>query len=295
MKQHSRLALRLAAGLVSLALAGGWAANAQAQGIAYAFGQETISGVSITPLTTLVSGVDTSTQASATRTIGPPVGAAFSDPLDTPQAYLGGAPASPPNNFTRYAPGSPPVSPTTPASFTRSDAQIVSLAAATNTASTVAESFLNVVGRETAQSGVTAAVSLLVPTSTALTIAYTFANRAAVFVNSGNNATASYQFNITIRDAAGTVVFNSNTANTNLTLAAPPPVGVLSEIIRSGTESVVTPVLTGGATYNFTFSIASQTSVAVPEPDAVTLVAASGALTLAVGAVRRRRLRRATK
>jgi len=57
MQQPSRLALRLAAGLVSLALAGGWAANAQAQGIAYAFGQETISGVTITPTTTLVSGV----------------------------------------------------------------------------------------------------------------------------------------------------------------------------------------------------------------------------------------------
>jgi hypothetical protein len=292
MEQRLRLTLRLAAGLVSLALAGGWAANAQAQGIAYAFGQETISGVSITPTTTLASGVVTNTQDSATVN---GAGLAQSAPLDVPQVYLGGAPASPQNNFMRYAPGSPPVSPTTPASFTRGDAQIVSLAAATNTASVVAESFLNAVGTATGSAGVSAAVSLLVPTSTALTIAYTFANRAAVFVTPGNNATADYHFNITIRDAAGTVVFNSNTANTNLTLAAPPPVGVLSEVIRSSTESVVTPVLTGGATYNFTFSITSQTAVAVPEPNAVTLVAASGALTLAVGAVRRRRLRRATK
>jgi hypothetical protein len=289
-KRLRRLTRRLATALVALALVGGWAANARAD-IAYAFAEQTISALSISPAGTPVGGVSTFTQDSSTVNGS---GISNSATLDAPQAYQGGAPPAPENLFTRYAPGSPPVSPTTPADFTRGDVVIASLAAATNSSSVVAESYLNSATpkTETGNGGLGASFSFRPTTAGPLTITYSYSNDIFAFTTGSGSASANYHFDITIKDAAGTVVFNSATPETNLSLSAPPQGG---EIIRSGTQSVTSPSLLTTTNYTVIFSSTAQSSVAaVPEPDVVALVGAGGALTLAVGAARRRARRGVT-
>jgi len=246
---------------------------------AYAFATQTISGLSITPAITVTSpAVTTFTQDGSTLNGS---GLANSNPLDAVQAYQGGLPAAPQNFFARYAPGSPPVSPV--GNFTRGDALISSIAGPTNSSSVVAESYLNTVtpATETGSAGLGANFSFTVPTATALTIAYNYASRIFVFQTGSGTATASYNFGVTIKDAAGTVVFNSATAETNLPLSAPPPGG---EIIRAGAQAVVTPILAVGTTYSISFSSTAQSSVAVvPEPSSVALFGIGGAAVLAMG------------
>jgi len=287
MLNRRRHLLRLAAGLAWLAIAGGWAATARAD-IAYAFAEQTISGLSITPTVTATSPVSTFTQDSSTLNGS---GLSNSNPTDALQAYQGGLPAAPQNFFLRYAPGSPPVSPV--GNFTRGDVAIPVLSGPTNSSSVVAESYLNGAGpqSETGSAGLGASFSFTPSATGALTISYNFSNDLFVFTTGLGSAAGNYHFDITIKDAAGAVVFNANTANTNLSLTAPPNG---AEVIRSGAEAVVTPVLTAGTGYTLIFSSTAQSSVtiaAVPEPGAATLVAASGALALVVGAVRRRSLR----
>jgi hypothetical protein len=291
MKQRRRPPLLLAAGLVSLALAGGWAASARAD-VAYGFAEQTITNLTIAPAITATTTVATTTSASTTVNGS---GVSNSNPLDTPEAYQGGSPPAPQNDYTRYAPGATPVSPV--GNFTRGDAVISSLAPTANSSSVVAESYLNGVGQqnETGHGALAASLSFTIPTTSALTISYGYANDLYVFTTGLGNATANYHFNISIKDSMGNVVFSSSTPATNLSLTAPPPGG---EVIRTGTESVTTPSLTAGTLYSITFSSTADTSVtiaAVPELDAMTMVGASGALALVVGKVRRRALRKAAK
>jgi len=289
MEKHLRRpARRLATALVALSLVGGWAANARAD-IAYAFAEQTISALSISPAGTPVVGVTTFTQDSTTVNGS---GISNSAPLDAPQAYQGGTPPAPENLFTRYAPGSPPVSPV--GDFTRGDVLIASIATGTNSSSVVAESYLNspTAKTETGNGGLGASFSFTPTTAGPLTITYTFANDLFAFTTGSGSASANYHFDITIKDAAGSIVFSSATPNTNLTTSAPPQ-GV--EVIRTGTESVTSPSLSVGTVYTVSFSSTAQSSVAVvPEPNVAMLVAAGGALTLAVGAVRRRTRRSVT-
>ena len=75
-------------------------------------------------------------------------------------------------------------------------------------------------------------------------------------------------------------------ANTNLTLSAPPQGG---EIIKSGNDVVSTAVLTAGQAYTLIFTEKTATSVAlaaVPEPGSMTLAAMAGGLMIVTGAVR---------
>jgi PEP-CTERM motif len=257
-------------------LLGGWTTNLRA-GIAYGFAEQTISNLTIAPTLSALGGVTTSTTDSATLNGSGP---ANSNALDAVQAYLGGTPAAPQNDFSRYAPGAIPVSPV--GNFTRGDVVIASLGAG-NSASAVSESFLNTTTptSETANSSLTASL-LFTPTATgALTINYNFANDAYVFTNDSGSATANYSFNITIKDAAGNIVFSSSTANTDLTLASPPNGG---EIIRSGSESVTTSVLTVGQSYSLIFQNSTGTSalVSVPEPASVVLLGLGGVVALVV-------------
>jgi len=299
---QARLTRRLATTLVFLALAGGWAANARAD-IAYGFASQTISAITITPTLGALSSPDVFTQAGATTNGSGPQNSSQTGSVT--QAYQGGAPPSPEDNFARYAPGVPvPVSPTNPQDFTRGDARIVNFPTlATTTLSVVAESFINnVVSKsETGSGGLGASFTFVQPTTGALTIGYTFASEAYAWTSPGSllgtNSSANYQFNFTIRDAAGVVVFNSATANpnslTNLSLVSPPNG---PPVVRGGVEAVVTGALNPG-TYSLNFSLTAQSAArtaAVPEPNVVLLVGASGALTFAVGAIRRRTRRNVT-
>ena len=103
--------------------------------------------------------------------------------------------------------------------------------------------------------------------SGAATISYNFANDLFVFTSGGGNAVGSYSFDVTIKDAAGNVVFDLATSTTNLSLAAPPPGG---ELIRSGTETLTTPALAAG-TYTIILSSTAQSSVS-PDPSSFVLV-----------------------
>jgi len=302
-----RLTRRLATGLVVLALAGGWVANARAD-IAYAFATQTISNINITPTPasasnfqlfaqdgTTVNGSGSSNSAGPTANV----------PVNIPQAYQGGTPASGENNFARYAPGFPvPVSPVTPAnppgpggSFTRGDATILNLFPVTNTNSVVAESYLNTtpnpgISAETGSAGLSGSFTLVPSSTGTLTISYNFSNGLYVWTQGASGAaSANFQFNITIKDTAGNVLFNSAPALQNLSLSAPPN-GL--EIIQSGPGSVVTPSLTAGTSYTFILSSTAQSAVsaaAVPEPNVMMLVGVGAGLTLAVRALRRRTLR----
>jgi len=176
---------------------------------------------------------------------------------------------------------------------------ITNLALGTNTSSVVAESYLNTatspgIAAETGSAGLSASFNFVQGTPSTLTIGYNFSNSLFVFTTLSGAASANYHFTITIKNAAGVDVFTSATANTNLTLSAPPQG---AEVTRTGSESVVTPILPAGS-YSFIFSGTAQSSVtaaAVPEPNVVMLVGIGGGLSLAVGALRRRSLRSAAK
>jgi len=297
-----RITRRLATALVLLALAGGWAANARAD-IAYAFATQTISGISLTPAPSSVTNLQlfaqdgTTTNGSGSSNSTGPTATA---PVNVTQAYQGGTPASPENNFARYAPGFPvPVSPiTTPpgGDFTRGDATILSLGVG-NSSSVVAESFLNTTTNpgilaETGSGGLSGSFTLVPSSTGTLTISYNFSNGLYVWTQGASGAaSANFQFNITIKDTAGNVLFNSAPALQNLSLSAPPN-GL--EIIQSGPGSVVTPSLTAGTSYTFILSSTAQSAgsaAAVPEPNVMMLVGVGAGLTLAVRALRRRTLR----
>jgi len=291
-KHRLRLFRRLATGLVLFSLAGGWASDARAA-IAYAFAEQTISNLSISPAIVPTTAVTITTSDGATVNGS---GTSRSDALDVLQTYLGGAPPAPENFFARYAPGNPPVSPTVPTDFTRGDAAVPVPSGVGNNASVVSESYLNAANgtrtSETATSAVNASFSFrLADGSSALAISYHYANDIFTYTDGAQFSSADYHFNITIKDSTGAVIFSSSTPETNLSLVAPPPGG---EIIRSGDQTVSTSptLLAAGATYTLVFSIVSDTSVtAVPEPSVMAMLGVGGVFGL--GYYRRSRRARA--
>jgi hypothetical protein len=265
--------------------------------VAYAFAEQTISGLSITPAAGTFSGatpVVTITSDSSTINGS---GSSNSDPVDAPQAYLGAPPAAPQNDFAQFAtfPSGPPQTagtlPTSPNSFSRGDVLVVPTGAS-NSGSTVAESFLDGSGltkNGTAASSYTASFSFTPTATTTLAIAYNYANDIYVATTGTGNASATYKFAITIKDASGAVVFSSTTDQTNLNLVAPPQGG---EIIQNGSQTVTTGSLTAGNSYTLIFSGNANTSVlvaAVPEPGPMSLAAVGGVVATVIGVVRRRR------
>ena len=194
---------------------------------------------------------------------------------------------APENTFIRTATGVLPGG----ASFTRADVQIANLATSA-VGNVVAESLLNGVGpaSETGNSALTATFSFTPTATSLLSVGYHYANDIYVVTTGSGAASASYNFDFTIKDAAGNVVFlygsSPLSANTNLTLSAPPQGG---EIIKSGNDVVSTAVLTAGQAYTLIFTEKTATSVAlaVPEPGSMTLAAVAGGLMIVTGAVRR--------
>jgi len=281
MKHHN--APKLLGLLSAFALMAGLSATARAD-IAYAYAEQTISNVTLTPSAgtlTAVGSLNTSTLDGATVN---GVGVSRSDPLDALQTYFGPTPP-PENTFVRTALGALPNGP----SFTRGDVQIANLNTA-GVGNVVSESLLNGTGpaSETGNSALTATFTFTPTATGTLSIGYRYANDIYVATTGLGAATASYNFDFTIKDAAGNVVFlygsSPLSANTNLTLSAPPQGG---EIIRSGTDTVTTGTLTGGQTYTLIFSEKTATSVAlaaVPEPGSMTLAAMAGGLMIVTGA-----------
>jgi len=292
---------RLAACVAALALTVAFADHARATPIAYGFAEQTISDLTIVPGTgtlSAASAVTTGTTDSATQNAS---GISRADPLDALQSYLGTPPPPPQNYFVKYAafPGAPPIpSGTAPNglttgggtldSFTRGDVLITGVTS-TSSSSVVAESFLKgAPGHESGSGALSATVTIRPSDTTKLTIAYNFANDAYVMTSAGGGAQAQYHFDITIKDSTGALVFSSSTADTNLSLGSPPNG---DEILRSGTETVTTTTLTGGADYTVIFSSSAATFVAtenvIPEPS--TVVMASSAVLIGLFWTRHRR------
>jgi hypothetical protein len=270
MKRYSDRLRQLAAVVAVLGLSQAIPRQARAD-FAYAYAEQTISGLTITP-TGAVTPVGTFSSQAQDSTTFNGVGNSNSDPANPLQAYQGGLPQAPENSFMRYAPGTPPASPTTPPSFTRGDVLFTN-GGGTNSSAVVAESFINTgpgsPTSETGNAGIAASLNFTLSTATALTINYNYSNDLFVFTSASGTAKANYLFNIVIKDNTGAVVFNSTTDNTNLSLASPPNG---AEVIRSGTESVVTPTLNTGIEYTIVFTEQTQTSVtAVPEPGSLSL------------------------
>jgi len=295
-----RLTRRLATALAVFALAGGWAANARAD-IAYGFATETISGLTITGATQ-ISNVATSTQDGSTVNGNGP---SNSNAFDALQSYQG-AGSVPQNTFSRQTTGTNPPVPVAAVGgdFTRGDVLITPTTFPTvpTQLSVVAESFVNtaVAKAETGSAGLSASFSFVAPAAGGVSVTYTAFNDIFAFVQGNATASANYHFVITVKNAAGTIVFNSEdsptppSGNTNLSLAAPPNgVGVTRTIVG---ETVPITGLTANQTFSISFALTAQSAAAaVPEPNVMMLVGASGALTLAVGAVRRRRQRIVTE
>lgn len=283
MKQLSLAHRHFALSVAALALAMGIAADSRAATV-YAFSEQAISNLTITPTITPTTAVTTFAQDSTTLNGS---GSSNSNPTDPAQAFQGGTPQSGPNNFLRYATGDPPTSPTVPPTFTRADGLIGSGGSASTV---VSESYLNAVSANTATgaAGLGASFSFL-GTGAALSIAYNYQNSIFVYTDTNlGSAAADYHFGITIKDAAtNSVVNNFASANTNLSLSAPPPSG---QINRNGTDTFTTSVLTAGTTYTITFSSTVQTAVTVlvPEPASVTLMGIGGVVVLGMHFRRRK-------
>jgi hypothetical protein len=280
--KHKKVA-KIFSALAASALVAGLAASARAD-IAYGYAEQTISNVALTPASGTLGGVtivNTSTADGATQDGS---GLSKSDPIDAPQTYFG--PSAPPENtFVRTATGTNPSG----TSFTRGDVQIANLSTAPM-GNVVSESLLNGTGphSETGNSGLTATVTFTPSATGALTIKYNFANDIYVVTTGGGNATASYGFNITIKNSAGGIVASFASANANLSLSSPPNG---TELTNSGMDSFTTASsLTAGQTYTLVFSETTASSVtlaAVPEPGPIALAAVAGGLTIATGALRR--------
>jgi hypothetical protein len=295
--------------VVAFALSVGWAGLARAD-IAYAYAQETISSLSVTPATgtlTTVGAINTGTNDAAT--VGA-LGAVHSDPTDAPQAYVGTPPPPPENYFVKYAafpvasplplgtlPNGVTTGPGPLASFARGDVQLFPTPPGTtplNSGSVVSEGYLNTFTTGAGSSVFSITRSFMPSATTAVSISYNFANDIYLVVTGAGTSQASYKFDVTVKDAAGNTIFDQATSNTNISLASPPNGG---EIIKSGSETLTTPTLTGGATYTIIFSGSSSTFVStpnpmVPEPSSMALVANAGVVTIALLGMLRRRWRR---
>jgi len=291
-----RLLRPLAAGLALLSLAGGWSSSARAA-IAYGFAEQTITSLSISPAILNVTNLTASTSDGVTvNGSGVSQNAGLVGVIsDVPEAYSGGLPQAPPNSPLRYAPSlpvntgtpgpndnNPPVSPV--GNFTRGDAVINPLTGALNSSTVVAESYLNAAGAPPAasESGTGSLRASLTFTTgaiaSALSFTYTYQNDIFTYTDGGQGASAEYAFNITIKDLAGNVVYNSAldplSAHTNLSLVAPPPGG---EIIRTGTDTLTSGLLAANTVYTLVFSSSANTGVnAVPEPSVFAMLGVAG-------------------
>ena len=194
---------KIFAALAATAILAGLSASVRAD-IAYGYAEQTISNVSLTPSTGSLTGitlVNTSTLDGATVNGS---GVSKSDAVDAAQTYFG--PSAPPENtFTRTATGAVPGG----TSFTRGDVQITGLGTGNAATSVVSESLLNGTGptSETANAASTATVTFTPSASGTLAVKYDYANDLFVVATGSGTATASYNFDFTIKNAAGLIVF----------------------------------------------------------------------------------------
>jgi hypothetical protein len=269
----------------------GWNGVSRAD-IAYAYAEQTMTGITVTG-TGLAGATMTGTATSAAAVVSGGAGDAHANPTDTLQAYAGAAPPAPQNSYVKYATSG---GGTQAGDFSRGDAVLSGTSlfttAGMNT-SNVAETQVSTAGSGNGlgigSGSWSLAGSFTAPTTSSVTVGYSWANDLVALVSGANaSAQSSFKVSITIKDQHGHSVVGTP-ADLNEALSAPPNG---PEIITTGTGSTTLSLasLTAGDVFGIAISGTELSSglLAVPEPGSMALAGLGGALVLAFQAYRRR-------
>jgi hypothetical protein len=268
----------------------GWNGVSRAD-IAYAYAEQTMTGITVTG-TALAGATMTGTATSASAVLAG-AGDAHANPTDTLQAYVGAAPPAPQNSYVKYATSG---GGTQAGDFSRGDALITGSSLFTTAgmnAINVAETQVSTAGSGTGlaigSGSWSLAGSFTAPTTSSVTVGYSWANDLVALVSGANaSAQSSFKVSITIKDQHGHSVVGTP-ADLNEALSAPPNG---PEIITTGTGSTTLSLasLTAGDVFGIAISGTELSSglLAVPEPGSMALAGLGGALVLAFQAYRRR-------
>lgn len=274
------ISARLLAGAL-VCVAFGLTSEARANFYAYAVQQTsgyTFTGGTLGPITPLSS--------TSSAQVGNPSGAdAHTGGFDALQSYVGPVPRPAENLFT-------PVGQINP-DYARGDA-LVTAAPDAFTTNNVAEAYMVGPGNSAGSGSWAVSAAVTIATAGTVTLGFNYTNLLTV-VNTGSpvpgTVIADYGYTFTIRNSAGTVVFQSSPTAVNNSVS----LSTIGNISTPGSGSVsITSGTLGIGTYTATISGSEHTFInsAVPEPS--TLISAAFGLALAGGAALRNR-RRAAK
>ena len=288
MKKLTRTSSRWLGACAALVIAAGWNSASRAD-IAYGYATQSVNNIVVSGAG-ITNALTTGTSTNAAAVINGS-GVATNSPTDTLAAYLGAAPSAPQNFFPKYstAGGGPQAG-----DFTRGDALISGSNLFTTgfNTSNVAESVVSTIGSGllTGAGSWSISGSFNAPTTTSVTVGYSFFNDVLSQITGTGSASASFKVTISIKDQHGNEV-DATPVALNTALSAPPNG---PEIINSGTGTATLSLasLFAGDTYGIAISGTELSAViltsSVPEPGPIVLAGLSGALALAFRAFRGR-------
>jgi hypothetical protein len=245
----------------------------------YAFAQQELTSFVFTGATAGPLVFGTSTSAAQ---IGVPTGfeshlGAIGLPNDALESYVGGPPKPPENFFTQVGPVN--------ADYVRGDAIIT----AAQNANNVAEGFLAHAGNSSGLGAWSASAPITITSTLGNTVSlsFNFSNLLKLIVDTNHgftnqSATAVYEFNFTIADAAGIVRFNRSAPEVNaaIGLTAPgtvflPPTGFPATGSVTLTSSLLPPGVYQ-ATLSGSERVFLSADAATPEPGSLVLLCMGG-------------------
>jgi hypothetical protein len=283
-----RMYLRLLASTAVLALIAGIQSGARAD--VYAFAQQQLTNFTFTGAT---AGAFTFGTSSSAIQAGVPSGmdahlGGTGLPSDVLESYVGPPPKPPENLFTQVGQVN--------ADYVRGDA-LINTARDTNN---VGEGFLAHAGNSAGVGAWSASAPITVTAAggSTVTLSFDFSNLLKVIIDTnhglGNqSATAVYEFNFTIQNATGIVVFNSKPSDVNkgIGLTAPGSIGAPPSGLPATGSVIVTSILLPAGTYQATLTgserVFLSASGAVPEPGSLVLLCMGGVAFAAMYRVRR--------